>query len=73
MEQSQVDMSDVIIYASHAQLLVSFLLGAVLSYGYFYLFSEREYKEVNHQLFVKHGKFGKWENLAEHMKRESKG
>ena len=48
----------------------AFVLGALLSYGYFYLFSEREYKKVNNQLLVKHGKFGKWENLIEHMKHE---
>ena len=51
-------------------ILLGIGIGGLLTYGYFYLFSEREYKKQNNALMVKHGKFGKWENLAEHIKKE---
>jgi len=38
-------------------------------YGYWCLFSRREYKEINGRLCVRHGK-GRWLDLIEHMERE---
>jgi len=38
-------------------------------YGYWRLFSRREYKKIDGKLYVRHG-IGKWVNLVEHMKEK---
>jgi type II secretory pathway component PulF len=46
---------------------VIFIIGMI---AYWYLFSQRSYKEINRKLFVRHGRLGKWIDIEEHLKNE---
>lgn len=35
-----------------------------------YLFGQRAYKEQNGKLLVRHGKFGKWAEVTEHLRHD---
>lgn len=45
-----------------------FWLGSIALIGLGqYLFGQRAYKEVDGKLLVRHGRFGKWVNVTQHM------
>ena len=48
---------------------IAALVGYII---YWYLKERRDYKVIEGKLFVRHGRFGHWINVEEHMKKDHK-
>jgi hypothetical protein len=52
---------------------ITFILVALTAWAiYWYLKERRDYKVIDDKLFVRHGRFGSWINVEEHMKKDHK-
>ena len=46
------------------------VIGYILFAIYWHLFRQRTYKEIDHKLYIRHGRLGKWTDIEVHLKNE---
>ena len=57
----------------HWQAWLTFTILSFVGYTVWYFLLERRlYKEVDGKLYVRHGRLGKWVDVEEHLREESK-